>query len=789
MDPSMGDEMGRGPRPSSKQAQLSDNEIRQLRSTSKAIFMQQLESPTKGSEFNDVPKPLIEGVSYPATPRWNIERPFLTGQLFHQLQDSRLNQQLLGSKGVLSDTFSMADLNRAIGIFAPSVQELLLIDDLLFTMVGIEGKHISVKRGRLKDTSLSFQIDPSMDLSLQELAKRILPLCESYIIVNQFTESRSHFKHGLVNHAFAAALRAILQDYHALVAQLEHQFRLGRLALQGLWFFCQPMMGSMQVLASVVQKATGGSFSGAAILNLLENQAAAIAGDSAARSLLQKLSQYASAPYLGILERWVYEGVIDDPYGEFFIDENKALQKESLSQDYKATYWQQRYSLKHELPGFLSSAAETILTTGKYLNAMRECGHSVQIPFPDDAKRSSSGTRHYLERINVAYNFASAELLNLIVQKFDLMGRLRSVKHYFLVDQGDFLVHFMDIAKDELAKRSSTISVEKLQSLLDLALRTSVAASDPYYEDLFCNVEKVPLLKQLENLQKIGGGGLSDAGLRVEKFGESGGLDPASSQAPSGVITGLETFALNYKVQWPLSLVISRKALMKYQLIFRLLFHCKHVERQLCGTWQVHQATRGLQFIGTSMPRSYVLCQRMLHFTQTFVHYLTFEVIEPNWHVMNGKLQTVKSIDEVMAQHDFFLDKCLKECVLLWPQILRKVEKLKSICLQYATATQWLIPSMSTPDSNTYDPMVSKLKDAAKSGTMNKPTRSRQGREQATKAFNPSDEATFRTTIGKIEEEFEKELNKLVLLLTNGSQTDPYLAHLAHGLQGVRQDI
>lgn len=26
-------------------------------------------------------------------------------------------------------------------------------------------------------------------------------------------------------------------------------------------------------------------------------------------------------------DRWVYEGVIDDPYGEFLIDENKSLQK------------------------------------------------------------------------------------------------------------------------------------------------------------------------------------------------------------------------------------------------------------------------------------------------------------------------------------------------------------------------------------------------------------------------------------------------------------------------------
>jgi hypothetical protein len=29
--------------------------------------------------------------------------------------------------------------------------------------------------------------------------------------------------------------------------------------------------------------------------------------------------------------RWVYEGVIDDPYGEFFIAENKFLQKVLLT--------------------------------------------------------------------------------------------------------------------------------------------------------------------------------------------------------------------------------------------------------------------------------------------------------------------------------------------------------------------------------------------------------------------------------------------------------------------------
>lgn len=42
------------------------------------------------------------------------------------------------------------------------------------------------------------------------MAKRIFPLCESFVLTEQFVESRSQFKNGLVNHAFAASLRALL---------------------------------------------------------------------------------------------------------------------------------------------------------------------------------------------------------------------------------------------------------------------------------------------------------------------------------------------------------------------------------------------------------------------------------------------------------------------------------------------------------------------------------------------------------------------------------------------------
>lgn len=82
-----------------------------------------------------------------------------------------------------------------------------------------------------------------------------------------------------------------------MVAQLEHQFRLGKLSIQGLWFYCQvclclnhypfllksltnvyfceilqPMMGSMQALSVVIRKASADNIGGSALLNLLQSQ-------------------------------------------------------------------------------------------------------------------------------------------------------------------------------------------------------------------------------------------------------------------------------------------------------------------------------------------------------------------------------------------------------------------------------------------------------------------------------------------------------------------------------------
>ncbi|XP_078181625.1 spc97 / Spc98 family of spindle pole body (SBP) component isoform X1 [Carex rostrata] len=705
----------------------------------------------------------MSDTTIPATPRWNLDRPFLTGR-FHQEVKSP-SQKTQASKPFYLDLSSRGN-EKDIASFAVSVQEPFLIEDLLYALVGIEGRYISIKRIKGKEGYVIFQIDTSMDLALQELTSRIFPLCEAYVLVSHFVETRSYFKNGLVNHALAAAMRAFLLDYQAMVAQLEHQFRLGKLSSQGLWFFCQRMMSSMNALAILVEKAITDNVSGSATLNLLQSQVKAMAGDNAVRSLLERMTECASDAYFSILERWVYEGVIDDPYCEFFISENKLLKKESLTEDYDAKYWEHRYKLKDGVPSFLRSVSHTILTTGKYLNVMRECDHHVQVPLSENSKLTSFGPNHeYLERIKAAYDFASGELLTLIKNKYDLIGKLKSLKRYLLLDQGDFLVHFMDIAREEFSKSPKEVSSEKLQSLLDLALRMTAAASDPCHEELTCCVEKGSLLKTLATLKDLP----EPASVANDALIEDSDLvEPVN-------ISGLEAFSLSYKVQWPLSLVISRKALTKYQLIFRLLFHCKHVSRQLCTAWQSHECFRGCKILGTPILRSSILCRSMVKFINSLLHYLTFEVLEPNWHKMHDRLLTAKSIDEVIEFHDLFLHKCLKECLLLSPQLLKKVEKLKSVCLRYATSIQFLMPSISVPPER--DIKSAKTARIKKSHLM----------EQQLKLALQN--TTISDSIMKFEKEFNAELQSLIpILSSNSSQSEPYLTHLAQCLVGVRND-
>ncbi|XP_064285949.1 gamma-tubulin complex component 2 isoform X2 [Passer domesticus] len=561
------------------------------------------------------------GQPIPVFPSWVYERPALIGDF------------LIG-------TSLSTDTTVPIGTLPLASQESMIVEDLLYVLIGVDGRYITAQAlvGR---QNRAFSLDPNLDLSIKELVTRILPVAASYSAVTRFIEEKSSFEYGQVNHALAAAMRTLIKEYMILITQLEHLQRQGLLSLQKLWFYIQPTMRTLEILSSLATSVDKGECMGGSTLSLLHDKTFNYTGDSQAQELCLYLTKAASVPYFEILEKWIYRGIINDPYSEFMVEEHE-LQKEKIQEDYNDKYWDQRYTVvQQQIPSFLQKMADKILSTGKYLNVVRECGRDVTCPVAKEVIYTLK-ERAYVEQIEKAYNYASKVLLDFLMEEKELVAHLRSIKHYFLMDQGDFFVHFMDLTEEELKKPVDDIITTRLEALLELALRMSTANTDPFKDDLKIDLMPHDLITQLLRV------------LAIETKQEKAII---SAEPTELTLSGLEAFSFDYIVKWPLSLIINRKALTRFAGAFTLR-------------------------------------QRMLNFVQNIQYYMMFEVMEPTWHILEKNLKLASNIDDVLSHHTSFLDNCLKDCMLTNPELLKIFSKLMSVCVMFTNCMQRFTQSM-----------------------------------------------------------------------------------------------
>ncbi|KAH6923431.1 hypothetical protein HPB50_001070 [Hyalomma asiaticum] len=371
-----------------------------------------------------------------------------------------------------------------IGALPVSTQEYKLLEDLIYAMLGVDAIYIRSQPLQSPHAERTFTIDESADPSLKEMVKRILPLCSYHSTVRRFIEEKQGQTQGMVNQALAATMRDLLEDYIILVTQLEHKLVNQRaLTLAKCWFYVQPSLTYMGTLATCAQAIWEEKCFGGKTLGALHKRATSLTGDTRAKDICLFLAKAASVPYFNMLESWVYRGRINDPFKEFLVGDKVQVKKEDMSIDTMDSYWNSRYALRPEMiPGFLEPLKDRIFTTGKYQNVIRQCGQSPAACSGEQHLRYSLDEREYIEKIDNVYHKASRALLNLLMDKVDLMGRLRSVKHFFLMDQGDFVVQFMDMAEEELGYNIDDIVPTRLELLLQLALSTSSVGNDRYKE-------------------------------------------------------------------------------------------------------------------------------------------------------------------------------------------------------------------------------------------------------------------------------------------------------------------
>ena len=603
-----------------------------------------------------------------------------------------------------------------------ALQEAALVEDCLDVLLGFPGRYIgtslhserAASAGLLplnlslaECTGLAFgpgdstrHGEPPMDASVLALVQRIVPVAEQLWECRGFAARRGSSASGAVSQALSSTVGQIIAEVSVAVTQLEGASRntggassRGGLSLHALWFQLQPLARTVAALHAVCRAcrtAVGGALLQKLYTCWLQ------AGDSARRELFLFLLSCSAVPFMETLGEWIFTGKLASASrqeGAFFVTENKALTPESLATAYNSRFWEDRVTLlESQVPGFLSPHAETILTTGKYLYALRLCG--VPASYPNATKVPfSTDPAAYRGLFQNAHKFASESLMSQLMVTSDLRRNLNCMKRFFLMSTGDFLTSFLEAAGGELSKQvdpaagmglthasgeqdlsmggsesAKSASLQRLQALLDISLRSVGGVDDAQVDAFSCILVNSTLVDHIQAVYRMRGGASSN---------------PPRHASSKGPLKAYEAFALQYHVQWPLTLVLSNSSITKYQLLFRHMFFCRYVERVLCDCWQSHQEVKGLNLRAT-LARSYLLRQRMLHFLQNFIYYVSWEVFEPRWHEMQEGLTQCRSVDDVARVHSEFLRTCMKEALLVNDELLKLLQRLVMLCFLFA---------------------------------------------------------------------------------------------------------
>ncbi|KXN93348.1 Spindle pole body component alp4 [Leucoagaricus sp. SymC.cos] len=283
------------------------------------------------------------------------------------------------------------------------VQEAMILEDLLYVLLGIEGTYITFDPEYSPEDDdplqgIRFVVSSSLDSSLRDLVERILPLGTYFTAISAFVEHRSHLDYGLVNHALCAAIRDMLKDYQTLLSQLEHAFNSSsQFSLQKLWFYVHPTVHTLSliyqltlelatadqddaaslsesssdadpeeearnealglggaklraVLSEITKNGVSGSsgiaVKGGEVLAIIYDRTQNMSGDPSASTIYGTLLKAAGKPYVDMVRDWVSTGKLVDPYEELLVKESKFINRGILEIDYTDEYWERRYTLR-----------------------------------------------------------------------------------------------------------------------------------------------------------------------------------------------------------------------------------------------------------------------------------------------------------------------------------------------------------------------------------------------------------------------------------------------------------
>ncbi|XP_048504747.1 gamma-tubulin complex component 6 [Athalia rosae] len=241
----------------------------------------------------------------------------------------------------------------------------------------------------------------------------------------------------------------------------------------------------------------------------------------------------------------------------------------------------------------------------------------------------------YLEKsvripLQVQSSLVNDAIIKYLLEEHKFLSHLHSLRSYFFLLNGEFaknLTKSLFTRLYEISSPAELLNSATLNNLLVKALVASLSGSYANSERLSLSVTDVPGQLQVSNPE------------------------------------ALECLSLNYKISWPLNIILDEISMLQYSKVFKFLlmvgrvmwvlqedFHLLKIERKAANSKQYH----AIQLFRHSM----------MQFMTALHNYLTCSVLHASWAEFEKDLEHALTIDQVYLTHVSYIKKILSRCML-----------------------------------------------------------------------------------------------------------------------------
>jgi gamma-tubulin complex component 3 len=291
----------------------------------------------------------------------------------------------------------------------------------------------------------------------------------------------------------------------------------------------------------------------------------------------------ASPPFADLLAKWIENGELADPLGEFFVAAGADTRR--LTDPNGDECWRRRFELIPQLvPSFMrEETATTAFLIGKTLNFLREECHDAEglrllsLAVPRSASLSLD------ERIAATATHTNAQLRNFILFQTPFVSDCIALRDYFLLMRGEFVHRLMDALwqQDEAALlRPDSATAEPAaffysQSPLDDLLFVPLPDSAHRRPTRSHHLEYPPPLNARVTDP--------DHSFLVPSLLPAPVIPAASGAA--ALRPTWDTFQLTYKVRHPVTSILTKSILRQYESCFSFLWTLHRITYVLHRDW------------------------------------------------------------------------------------------------------------------------------------------------------------------------------------------------------------